>query len=221
MPDFIPQSDAEFNLWQASLVTLVQTNTTAWGILAADVTLLVALQTTWTAAFAKTSNKQNRTSADVQAKDDAREAYEKGLRKFIAQWLANNTKVTNSDRGRMGLTVKSGTRTPTTAPMTFPVGTIDFSVRLRHTISFIDEATPLSKAKPEGIYGCEVWAKIGGDAPKNASELMNIGTCTRTPFIYSFDGTDAGKTVYYWLRWINTKGQHGPWSSAISAMVMG
>jgi len=221
MPDYIPQSDAEFNLWQASLITLVQANTTTWGILATDVTALVALQTTWATAFAKTSNKQNRTSADVQAKDDARTAYEKGLRKFIAQWLANNSKVSNSERERMGLTVKSGTHTPVGLPTTCPVGTIDFSVRLQHTINFVDEASPRSKAKPEGVHGCEIWAKKGGDAPKDASELTYLATDTHTPYVMAYEGADAGKIVYYWLRWINTKGQHGPWSSPISAMVVG
>jgi len=34
-------------------------------------------------------------------------------------------------------------------------------------------------------------------------------------------GTQAGKTVYYWLRWVNTRGEAGPWSSVASAMVVG
>ena len=31
----------------------------------------------------------------------------------------------------------------------------------------------------------------------------------------------AGKMVYYWLRWVNTRGETGPWSITINAMVMG
>jgi len=221
MADYIPRNDAEFNLWQASLVEITEPNLTAWGIPADDLTVLKASQSVWTAAFAKASNKQNRTSADVQAKNDARAAYEKELRSFISQWLANNSKVSNSDRERMGLTVKSGSHTAVPVPTTCPVGTVDFSVRLQHSVHFADEATPRSKAKPTGVHGCEIWMKKGGEAPKEVSELTYVATDTHTPYVVVFDGADAGKTIYYWLRWVNTRGEHGPWSSVFSAMVAG
>lgn len=221
MSDYIPQNDAEFNLWQSSLVEITETNLAAWGIPATDFTTLKTDQALWADAFSKTSNKQNRTSADVQAKTEVRAGYEKHLRSFVAEWLANNSKVANSDRERMGLTVKSGTRTPKPAPSTFPVGIIDFSVRLQHTIHFSDEATPRSKAKPAGVHGCEIWMKIDGDAPQDATELSFLCTETSSPHTKTYEGKIAGKTVYYWLRWVNTRGEYGPWSNMVSAMVVG
>lgn len=217
--NFIPTTDVNFNLWQGSLVTIVQTNATAWGILPADVAALIALQVAWAAAFAKASNKQNRTAADVQAKTDARKNYEAFLRKFIAQWLSNNARVPNSERQRMGITVKTGTRTAAPVPETCPMLTIDFSSRLQHTISFVDEATPRSKAKPAGVHGCEVWMKLGNDAPKDISEFTYLGTDTATPYIATFDSADIGKTAWYMLRWVNTRGERGPWSATMSAIV--
>jgi hypothetical protein len=221
MADYIPQNDAEFNLWQVSLVEFVESRQSDWGISPDDLVALKNKQSIWNAAFAKASSKQNRTSADVQAKDDARSSYVKDLRGFVAQWLASNAKVTNSDRERMGLTVKSGTRTPVPAPITLPVGSIDFSIRLQHTISYSDEATPRSKAKPAGVHGCEIWMKIDGAAPVDASELSYVATDTSSPYTVNFEGKYAGKMVYYWLRWVNTRGEHGPWGSTISAMVAG
>ena len=216
MADYIPSADAEFHLWQGNLIPIVQSGVTAWGILAADTTALVALQTTWTTAFSKASNKQNRTAADVQAKDDARKAYEKGLRNFVAQWLANNAKVANSDRERMGLTVKSRTRTAVAVPTTAPVVTIDFSTRLQHYIAYVDEATPTTKAKPAGVHGCEVWVKLGTDA-----DFKFLGTNTASPFQAVYADADAAKNAQYRLRWVNTRGEHGPWSSVVSALVVG
>jgi len=221
MADYIPQNDAEFDLWQTSLLEIAEANQAEWNIPPDDFALLKAKQSVWAAAFAKANNKQNRTSADVQGKNDARESYTKDLRGFIAQWLANNAKVSNSDRGRMGLTVKSGTRTPVPAPLTLPVGTIDFSIRRQHTISYSDEATPRSKAKPAGVHGCEIWMKIDGNAPVDASEMSYVATDTSSPYTVTFEGKHAGKIVYYWLRWVNTRGEHGPWSSTISAIVAG
>ena len=214
--DFIPESDAEFNLWQANLIVSVQASTTAWGILAADVTALVALQTPWTASFAKTSNPNNCTTADVQAKNDARRVYEKALRNFIGQWLARNAKVTDSDRTRLNITVKSASRTPVAVPSPCPVATIDFSVRLQHTIKFVDQTTPTSKAKPDGVHGCEVWCKVGDE-----TTFRYLATDTATPYVASFDEADAGKLVSYHLRWVNTRGEQGPWSAVVSALVVG
>ena len=44
---------------------------------------------------------------------------------------------------------------------------------------------------------------------------------TRTPHVLPFDGADANKTVTYWLRWVSTRGEVGPWSAAVSATVPG
>jgi len=221
MGDYVPQNDAKMNLWQKNLIEIVESKVTEWGILAGDFSLVKAKQMVWEAAFDKASNKQNRTSADVLAKDEAYDDYVAVIRPFVAQWLANNSKVSDSDRARMGLTVKTGTRTPTPVPTTSPIGRIDFSVRLQHSIQFYDETSAHSNAKPAGVHGCEVYMKIDGDAPKDASELTYVGTCTASPYQVKFDGSKAGKTVYYWLRWVNTRGESGPWSITLSAMVVG
>jgi len=44
---------------------------------------------------------------------------------------------------------------------------------------------------------------------------------TRTPHVIAFDGSDANKTVTYWLRWVSIRGETGPWSAAVSATVPG
>lgn len=216
MSDFIPSADADFNLWQNSLTTIVFPKIGAWGLSDADFQTLTSLQSTWTNAFIKTGNKQNRTAADVQEKDDARKAYEKGLRTFIAQWITNNTKVPNSERERMGLTVKDGTRVSAAVPSTTPVGTIDFSMLQQHTIHFRDSATPNSKAKPAGVHGCEIWVKVDG-----AADFIYLATDTRTPYIATYSQDEVGKTATYRLRWVNTRGEAGPFGALFSAMIVG
>ncbi len=105
------------------------------------------------------------------------------------------------------------------APATAPTVKIDFSKRFQHEISFFDAQRPASRAKPEGVYGCEIWIKLDGEPPVSADELRYIATDTFSPYIMLFDGTDGGKTAYYWLRWVNKKGQVGPWSATAAAIV--
>ena len=221
MPDYMPGSDPEFDLWQKRLVRITKENQAIWVISANKLEPLESKQVLWDAAFSKASNKQNRTAAEVQAKRDALDDYKKEIRSFVAEFLANNSRVSDSDRTLMGLTVKSGTRTPAPVPSTSPLGTVDFSVRLQHTLHLSDQATPQSKAKPAGMHGCEVWVKLGGEAPKDASELSYLGIATSFSYTTTYEGKQANTMAYYWLRWVNTRGERGPWSTTVSSIIVG
>jgi hypothetical protein len=220
MSDYIPSSDAEFDVWQKNLLAIAADNLTAWGIPPADLNAVKSFQTIWAGAWAKACNPQNRTAADVKAKEEARENLKRAVRSFVAGWLASNGKVPDADRVRMGLTVRGASRAAVPVPNTSPVVTVDFSVRLQHTLSFADETTPRLKGKPDGVHGCEVYMKVG-DAPGDVSELTYAGTDTATPFVWKFEGDKVGKTAYYALRWVNTRGESGPWSAIVSAVVGG
>ena len=221
MADYIPSTDPEFDLWQKSLMDKIRELMPILGIDPNKAMGLDSKQSIWNTTFSKVSNKQNRTAAEVQAKKDALDDYKKEIRSFVAEFLANNSKVSDSDRTLMGLTVKSGTRTPAPVPSTSPLGTVDFSVRLQHTLHLSDQATPQSKAKPAGMHGCEVWVKLGGEAPKDASELSYQGVSTSNSFTMTYEGKQANTMAYYWLRWVNTRGERGPWSTTVSSIIVG
>jgi hypothetical protein len=221
MADYIPSTDPEFDLWQKNLMDNIRQLMSTWGIDPSKIMGLDSKQSIWNMAFSKASNKQNRTAAEVQAKKDALDDYKKEIRSFVAEFLANNSRVSDSDRTLMGLTVKSGTRTPAPVPATSPLGTVDFSVRLQHTLHLSDLATPQSKAKPAGMHGCEVWVKLGGEAPKDASELSYLGIATSFSYTTTYEGKQANTMAYYWLRWVNTRGERGPWSTTVSSIIVG
>jgi len=221
MADYIPNTDPEFDLWQKSLMDNIRQLMPTWGIDPSKVMGLESKQSIWNSTFSKASNKQNRTAAEVQAKRDALDDYKKEIRSFVAEFLANNSRVSDSDRTLMGLTVKSGTRTPAPVPATSPLGTVDFSVRLQHTLHLSDQATPQSKAKPAGMHGCEVWVKLGGEAPKDASELSYLGIATSFSYTTTYEGKQANIMAYYWMRWVNTRGERGPWSTTVSSIIVG
>lgn len=62
--------------------------------------------------------------------------------------------------------------------------------------------------------------KIDGEAPKDISELSYVATDTASPYVLKFDGSKAGKMVYYWLRWVNTVAKPAL-NHNINAMVVG
>ncbi|MDR1865854.1 MAG: hypothetical protein LBR08_09835 [Bacteroidales bacterium] len=57
------------------------------------------------------------------------------------------------------------------------------------------------------------------EAPKSYDYLIHLTFRTRSPCTFRFDLSDAGKRCYFCLRWENTRGEKGPWSEIISAVV--
>jgi hypothetical protein len=50
-------------------------------------------------------------------------------------------------------------------------------------------------------------------------DLIHSAFDTRSPFTLSFDENQRGKTVYFCLRWENTRGEKGPWSEIVSGII--
>lgn len=63
--------------------------------------------------------------------------------------------------------------------------------------------------------------KIGDPAPTDPKELRFLATDTATPYVMEYDGADANKAAHYMLRWVNRKGESGPWSQTVSATITG
>jgi hypothetical protein len=218
MADFIPSSDTDYTAWMQNFITYADANLAALGLTLADLTPIQNAETTWETAYAALVAAQAQAQSARQTKDDARAAQETLVRPLVAQ-LQTSPIVTDAQRQALAITVRSTSRTASPTPTSRPVATVDTSQRLRHIIAFIDELTPTSRAKPAGMVGCEIWIKIGGAPPVDPSELTYLATDTRSPYVAEFDGADAGKTAYYMLRWVNTRGERGPWSQTISGTI--
>lgn len=216
MSDYVPRTDPEFNLWQSSLNTIVQTNVTVWGILPADVTALIASATLYGTmhlpkqAILRTVPKPIRRQRTMPAG-----VYEKNLAQFHrAMALAQR----QSDRQRPYLHEhygESNTRTSVGVPATFPVGTIDFSVRNQHTISYSDSATPTSKAKPSGVHGHEIWRKVGTE-----TTFVYVVTCTAAIHRHLRRGR-GGQDRYLPPPLGKHQRRARPWGASVSALIVG
>ena len=159
-------------------------------------------------------------------------------------------KTANADRATIGIAVRNTSETPTKALATRSHVSIKIADRLQHTLrpsaaprSKLDEATPLRRARPEGVMGCDVWMKLveysqtlpqrdGSAAPQpsderalidpflgNLATFRLLGVATRTPHITKFSLEARGKSAVYMLRWVSTRGTPGPWSDIASATV--
>ncbi len=62
--------------------------------------------------------------------------------------------------------------------------------------------------------GSPIIASLG-----NPAALVLLTMMTRPIFRTNFRAADGGKTAVYMLRWINTRGEKGPWSEVTTATV--
>lgn len=218
MADYIPGSDAEFNSWQDNFVTYANANLAALGLTAPDLVPVTDAQAIWTAAYPAHITAQQAAQGATQTKNNARDNYVAAVRPLVNQ-LQASSEVDDAERANLGITVPDSEPTPTGPPTTRPLVALDCGQRLQHTISFMDESTPTSKAKPPGVLGAEIWVKIGDPAPIDPNELTFLSVDTRTPYLANYAGADGGKNAHYMLRWINAKGEKGPWSETASGTI--
>jgi hypothetical protein len=100
---------------------------------------------------------------------------------------------------------------PKTSPkMRFAIGEEHGWVYLH----FIDEMSDGSKAKPFGVQHAEFkWGIFKpGEEAKTVEELPDTSVSTRTPHLFELSDRDASKILAVASRWVNTRGETGPWS---------
>lgn len=218
MPDYLPSSDTEFIAWMHNFIGYASDNAAVLGLTAGDLTPIQAQQTTLENSYSDFMAAQAQAASKRQEKDDERTVQEKLVRPLVAR-LQAFTHVTDAQRRALGMTVRSTSRTAAATPTSRPIATIDTSKRLRHIIAFVDEDSPNSRAKPDGVTGCEIWMKVGEPSPAGPDELKYLATDTRSPYVAEFEAADAGKMAFYMLRWVNTRGERGPWSQTVGGTI--
>ena len=218
---FIPRSDGAFDGWQGNFEEYVRAHYGDLGLSLGDVDKLKTAREAWAKAYETHIQRHQAAIAARQAKDDEHRAYERLIREVVRR-IQPFVKVTDAQRAALGITVRDAEPTPTAAPTTRPLVTVDFSKRLRHTLRYTDEATPTRRARPRGTLGAEIWVKLSGpgeNPPSDPAELTFLFLSTRPPAVAEFTGPDGGKTAHYMVRWLSTRSEAGPWSETASATI--
>jgi len=221
MPDYLPAGDTQFSAWLENFVTYASAHLADLGLVLGDLAPVTSAQTTWNTAHPANVAAQAAAEAARQAKDAARFGVEAAVRPLVRRLQASPA-VDNSERAALGITVPDTEPTPVGPPTSRPLVKVDTRQRLQHTIHFTDELTPTSKAKPAGVSGVEVWVKVApvsDPPPTDPAALTFIALDTRTPYRLDLEGADGGKNAHYMLRWVNTKGEKGPWSETATATI--
>ncbi|MDR1171835.1 MAG: hypothetical protein LBL24_05205 [Bacteroidales bacterium] len=216
MSDYIPRKDSELVPWGDNFNSKVAANTSQWGIPPNEVAdlqnaydIFVPLQ--------KKADSPGRTAVITAEKNAARKNYI-GLIRTMAGFRLKNPVITDAERIDMGLRVHDDTPTTITVPKTRPELNIDVVDFRRLKVSYQDQGTK-SKAKPYGVDGAVIVYATLDAPPADHSALTRSVLATRTPHVIECTEEQRGKTLYVAACWQNEKGQTGPMSEIISAIV--
>jgi hypothetical protein len=145
--DSIPNGDADFNNFVTTLGAFVASPASAsYGVTTDQSTALNFQLPVWTTAYAASTNLATAGPAATTRKSEVRTALEVIVRPIV-KVLPASPLMTDTLRTTLGLHRSDHTHTPAAVPATVPVLAVDFSVRLEHSITARDSATPNSKAR--------------------------------------------------------------------------
>ena len=219
--DYIPDNDAQFNVWLKNFTAKLNANKNTLTFAAASAATLDQQQ----AAYEQALAAEEAARVDYEAKREARRSLRRQAEteaRAAVRAVQADKNVTDALRAELQIPLRDTTATPAPPLTSRPVVTIDFSQRLRHTLEYRDSATPNSRACPAGATGCEFQSYVGTTPPTGTSQFKYVDTDASSPLLVEYTDTDAGKAAYYIARWVNnTRGEKGPWSDTVSALIAG
>lgn len=127
--------------------------------------------------------------------------------------IRDNAGVALEDKRALGLRDPDAQPTLTPVPSTIPVLAINAATPLVHTVRYHDVNSPESKSRPAGVAALQLFRTVNPATPPTSPDDADfVAVVTRQSFGMQYDSALALKTIYYWARWQNSRGQVGPWS---------
>lgn len=209
-------TDSELLQMAGQMLNAISADPAAFGLTAAFVTELSAKVDQFKTDVQEQAAAQAKARSTTAAKNASRDDLEEYLRSGKNVTKAAGTPA--SMIASLGLP-SSYSKGPMSA--TVPIGTVDTSLRLRHTINWRDAAANGNKRRPRGVLGCEIWVKVGDPMPGDEKDCRFLTIDAATPYLAELDPADVGKTAHYMLRWRMRDGSTSSWSETISATITG
>ncbi|MDR1525686.1 MAG: hypothetical protein LBS79_10620 [Tannerella sp.] len=219
--DYVPKKDAIFKDWAVQLVKQLDERATKLGLPSDRLLELKEAMASFNAAYDIAINPATRTPGAVERKNEMRKTFEGMLRKFVAEFITNSSKVADWERIDMGLPVHDKRPTPHPVATTYPLVTKTERLAPGHyKFHYRDVDSEESAAKPFGTQGAEFgYAITDGSKPVTYNDFIHSDFDTRTPYEKQYDPPTFGLTLTLAARWENTRGEKGPWSPVITLVI--
>ena len=215
--DYMPKADAPFRDWLWTFASLIQADPQKYGFDSSDATIIMNHYNSYNAAYQLVQSNATRTPSAIAQKDAIKAAARASCRVY-AMLCKSNQGVTNQDKLDLGLHIND-TPSPVPVPSTAPMLMIQSAFSGEHVIRYADEMTPASRRKPEGVKFIEIACNIAPGPDPVVANATIIELTGRQPITIAQSQANAGATASYFGRWVNTKGEKGPWGLPVAMII--
>jgi hypothetical protein len=222
--DWLPSNHEALHRQSVMTVNYLLNNMMSFGIAGAGAEWVTAqlfpAQQAFAVAFAAWNNPSTRTPVITAELKTAESRFIALYRQLYTGYLKGNPAITDADMIAMGLPPHNTVDRPTPSPVPASYPLIDIRPLGVRTvqIAFHDSGT-LKKARPRGVAGAVIRWEILPAPPASVAELTRSVFDTKTPCTLTFDEDRRGQTVYIVAAWQNTRGETGPWSEIVNAII--
>jgi hypothetical protein len=209
-----PERDQDLEAWSIAFSALITATPTAFGLVAADATAFATLKSDYSTRLATAVNPVTRTKGTVAAKNTSKLALTAKARSLI-KLITAYPPLTPQQRADLGLNPKDAGPTPIPPPSTKPMLSVDPDGTLR----IVDETMTDRRAKPPGVRGAVVFAKVDGPPPVTTDDAKFSALATKTRVPLALPSGSDGKKLYVLAAWYNERGELGPVSDVASTTI--
>ncbi len=211
MPDFIPNEDVKFDIFQEQFIEEMSELIDADpgpgkpgnrfpSQFREDFDEHKDLQKSWKDAWKAAKDKSSRRPKDVVDKDGARAELETFLRQFIREWVANYRRITNGERAAMGVPVPDAEPSPHPQIVDPIIGLThkaggDVELRCRVTSDATMASKPLAHILVQAKH-----ALVGANDPNPGFEqCILIYESSKALSMMHFGVPNVGKRLYIYM----------------------
>jgi hypothetical protein len=217
--DYIPDGQAERDEWASNFAEQVTLHYLDYGLTVTEKTAIVTVNMQRKSFYTEKQQAEAVYRGKVESWKAKDAEFVEVARKYIRKVQAR-PETTDAQREELRITVSDVVPTPVGAPTDEPMIRIDFSHREEHIIHVgPNPENELRNAKPKGVASIELRMKAD-TPPSGADDTVPVAIITHSPYTAKLPA-HKGKTVWWIARYLNTKGETGPWSEMVSAEVTG
>ena len=211
---------SKFNKLQKTVIALVVENATDWGILPLVVTNIVGNQTTYTPLYSLSTGKTTKSVGNTTNRDDyMTKTFSPALESLFIKYLINNTAISAADKLAMGIHEPNTDSTPIPDPITSPIMKIAGNGEDLVLLVEMRNAATNRLGKPAGVGFCEIWYRVDLPEPVAVADTDLKINIHKSGTTMTFLGAQQGKKMYYFARWVTTKGFYGPWTKLLNVTI--
>lgn len=217
---YLPSKEADLVTWTGTFSAKLSATPLVFSLTPAQATAYETVQKDWATAYATYQDPATKTKPNLQIKRAAKTAVTEMTRE-LARIVQASPTVSDSARAELGLPVHKTEPTPIGIPDVAPK--VDIVDVYGSTVTGrIHNPTTGKKTRPAGCANAVIFSHVGPTASENPDDYKWQGTVTRSNFSVTFPGDLApGTKVWIVAAYQNPKGEAGPGSTPVSALIAG